>query len=90
MLNHVEAPDGLPIAYVLSVRVADVVHHIDTGFDPEFADYSRALATLDAVRWATEQGLATVDLGIDADTKLDSPATQQAEVCKSLKERLAS
>lgn len=70
VLNHVEAPDGLPIAYVLGVRVADVVHHIDTGFDPEFADYSPGLlATLDAVRWATEQGLATVDLGIDADYK---------------------
>jgi hypothetical protein len=26
VLNHVEAPDGLPIAYVLGVRVADVVH----------------------------------------------------------------
>lgn len=70
VLNHVESPEGLPIAYVLGIRVADVVHHIDTGFDPEFADYSPGLlATLDAVRWASEQGLATVDLGIDADYK---------------------
>ena len=49
VLNHVESPDGLPIAYVLGVRMV--------------------LATLDAVRWACEQGLATVDLGIDADYK---------------------
>ncbi len=70
VLNHVESPAGHPIAYLLSVRVAETVHHIDTGFDPEFARYAPGLlATLDAVRWACEQGLATVDLGIDAGYK---------------------
>ena len=69
VLSHVEALMGFPIAYVLGVRVADVVHHIDTGFDPSSPTTPRGSPLWTPSDGPLNRGLATVDLGIDADYK---------------------
>lgn len=83
LLHHVQDATGVPIAYVLAVGVSDVVHHIDTGFDPTAADLSPGLlATLEAIRWACDVGVREVDLGIDADYK--ARFTREAHAAEGL------
>ena len=69
-LHHWEDHRGEPVSYMLSVQTGDVLHQIDTGFDPATAAASPGLlATFDSVRWACDQGLHMVDMGIAANYK---------------------
>ncbi|MEZ5159253.1 MAG: GNAT family N-acetyltransferase [Candidatus Nanopelagicales bacterium] len=69
-LHYWEDAAGDPSAYMLAVRAGDVLHQIDTGFDPAAAAAAPGLlATFDSLRWATQHGLARIDMGIDADYK---------------------
>lgn len=69
VLHSVTNSAGTPLAYVVAVRTAVVVHHVTPDSTPPQPTCHPAFATVEGVRWACEQGVTEIDLGIYAEYK---------------------